>query len=251
MPVEFSVAAYRLGHSMIRNRYQWNRVFNSTGPAGPLVGGPPALSLFFLFSEVSGIPPFGPGDNPTLPSDWIADWRRMYDFSEQPGGTRHPQMNRARTIDTRLAKDLQKLPEFANAQPEDLQFLAVRNLLRGRLVGLPTGQDVAAKLGVTALTPAEVASEPHAALLEATGFDKETPLWFYILKEAEVKQGGQRLGEVGSRLVVETFHGLVNHSDHSILKEPNWKPTLGASPGKHFTMNELLLFVGDISPLGD
>ena len=88
------------------------------------------------------------GGEPTLPSDWIADWRRMYDFSET-GGTAHPQLNFTRQIDTKLANALQNLPEFANAEQEHLKFLAVRNLLRGRLVGLPTGQDVAAKLGVT------------------------------------------------------------------------------------------------------
>ena len=113
----------------------------------------------------------------------------MYDFSEQPGGVRHPQLNFTRQIDTKLANGLQNLPEFATAEQEHLKFLAARNLLRGRLVGLPTGQAVAKKLGVTALTPAEVASGPHSALIMAQGFDTQTPLWFYILKEAEVKHG--------------------------------------------------------------
>jgi hypothetical protein len=243
MPVEFSVAAYRLGHSMIRNAYQWNRVFSSTGLAGFV----PGLNLFFEFSKVSG----DLGGEPTLPSDWIADWRRMYDFSEQAGGVRHPQMNFTRQIDTNLANGLQNLPEFANAEQEHLHFLAVRNLLRGRLVGLPTGQDVAAKLGATALTPAEVAAGPQSDLLLAAGFDKKTPLWYYILKEAEVKQGGLRLGEVGSRLVAETFHGLIEGSDYSILKQANWKPTLPSSDPDHFTMNDLLLFVNEINPIGD
>ena len=211
MPVEFSVAAYRLGHSMIRNAYQWNRVFSSDGLAGFV----PQLNLFFEFSKVSG----DLGGEPTLPSDWIADWRRMYDFSEQPGGARHPQLNVTRQLDTKLAAGLSSLPEFANAEQEHLKSLAVRNLLRGRLVGLPTGQAVAGKLGVPALTPAEIASGPQSAVVLAQGFDTKTPLWFYILKEAELKQGGLRLGDVGSRLVAETFHGLVEGSDYSILKE--------------------------------
>ena len=98
MPVEFSVAAYRLGHSMIRNAYQWNRVFSSDGLAGFV----PQLTLFFEFSKVSG----DLGGEPTLPSDWIADWRRMYDFSEQPGAARHPQLNFTRQLDTKLADGL-------------------------------------------------------------------------------------------------------------------------------------------------
>jgi hypothetical protein len=248
MPIEFSVAAYRLGHSMIRNRYQWNRVFSSGGVAGFT----PPLSLFFEFSRVSGNLGELPGEpNPTLPSDWIADWRRMFDFGKQPGGTTHPQMNFTRQIDTKLANGLQTLPEFANAQEEHLKSLAVRNLLRGRLVGLPTGQEVAGKIGVPALTPAEVAAEPHSALIIANGFDQETPLWFYILKEAQEKHGGLHLGAVGSRLVVETFHGLVEGSIHSILKQQNWQPTLPAAQQTHFTMNDLLLFVNEVNPLGD
>lgn len=243
MPIEFSVAAYRMGHSLIRNAYQWNRVFSSDG----LAGFRPGLNLFFEFSKVSG----DLQGEPTLPSDWIADWRRMYDFSEQPGGVRHSQLNFTRQIDTKLADGLQNLPEFAKVEQEHLKFLAVRNLLRGRLVGLPTGQDVAEELGVPALTPVEVASGPHSALVLAQGFDTKTPLWFYILKEAEVKQGGLRLGDVGSRLIAETFHGLVEGSEHSILKEYGWSPTLPAQDPDCFTMNDLLLFVDDVNPLGD
>ena len=146
---------------------------------------------------------------------------------------------------------LHTLPEFASAPETHLKSLAVRNLLRGRLLGLPMGQDVAVQLGVTALTPAEASSGRHSALIVSLGFDTKTPLWFYILKEAEVKQGGQRLGEVGSRLVVETFHGLIEGSDHSILKQAGWKPSLPAQHADHFTMNDLLLFVDDLNPLGD
>lgn len=243
MPVEFSVAAYRLGHSMVRSSYEWNRVFSSTGSFKAA----PSLNLFFVFSRASG----DLGGEPTLPTDWIVDWRRMFDFSEQPGGTRHPQLSFARRIDTRLASDLKNLPAFANEQQPHLRSLASRNLLRGRLVGLPSGQAVAAALGVPALTPAEVASGTHASLITATGFDTATPLWFYILKEAEVRHGGAHLGAVGSRLVVETFHALIEGSTHSILKEADWKPTLPGAAGSHYTLNELLLFVNDINPLGD
>ncbi|HEX8355489.1 MAG TPA: heme peroxidase family protein [Pyrinomonadaceae bacterium] len=243
MPIEFSVAAYRTGHSLIRSRYQWNRVFSSDGVAGFV----PDLPLFFEFSKVSG----NLGGEPTLASDWIADWRRMFDFGEQPTCVRHPQLNFTRQIDTKLADALKDLPEFRLVMEPHLRFLAVRNLLRGRLVGLPTGQDVAAKLGVTPLTPAEVASGPHSATIIAQGFDRKTPLWFYVLKEAEVKHGGLRLGDVGGRLVAETFHGLVEGSEHSILKEAGWKPTLPAHRPDRFTMNDLLLFVDDLNPLGD
>jgi hypothetical protein len=245
MPVEFSVAAYRLGHSMIRGAYQWNRVFSSTGLAGFV----PTLNLFFEFSKGADVSDMQ--GSPTVPSDWIVDWRRMYDFSEQTGGVRHPQLNFTRLIDTKLVNGLQTLSEFANAEQAHLKSLASRNLLRGRLVGLPTGQDVADELDVPGLTPTEVASGPEASVVLAQGFDKKTPLWFYILKEAEVKHGGERLGPVGSFIVAETFHGLIEASDHSILKEKSWKPTLPAHDANRFTMIDLLKFVDDINPLGD
>lgn len=245
MPIEFSVAAYRLGHSMIRGAYQWNRVFNSNGK----FQGVPTLDLFFLFAKGADVSDLG--GSPSLPSDWIVDWRRMYDFSEQAGGARHPQLNFARLIDTKLVKGLQTLPEFANAPAEHLKSLAARNLLRGRLVGLPTGQDVADELGLPVLSPAEIATGNETAVVVERGFHDKTPLWYYILKEAEVKQAGERLGPVGSFLVAETFHGLIEASDHSIVKEKGWKPALPAQDPQRFTMLDLLKFVGDINPLGD
>lgn len=241
MPIEFSAAAYRLGHSMIRNRYEWNRVFSSTGRLLP------DLALFFTFSQMSGTL----GGEPTLPSDWIVDWRRMFDFGQQPGSVRHSQLNFARPIDTHLARDLRNLPQFFGADPQHLKFLPVRNLLRGRLLGLPTGQDVAAKLAVTPLTSAEVAAGTNAQIITDHGFDQQTPLWFYVLKEAEVRHAGQHLGEVGSRLVVETFQGLIEGSEHSIFLDSKWKPTLPSQDADHFSMNDLLLFINDLNPIGD
>jgi len=242
MPVEFSVAAYRLGHSMIRNTYRWNRVFNSGGPSGLN----PPLSLLFEFSRVSG----NLGGEDTLPSDWIADWNRLYDFSERPGGARHPQLNSARLIDANLANDLKNLPQFQMVQEEHLKFLAVRNLLRGRLLNLPTGQTIADALGTPALAPMEVASGGQGELVASMEFAEKTPLWFYILKEAEVQRGGESLGVVGSRLVVETFHALIEASQHSILKEPGWQPTLPAVDPTRFKMTDLLSFVNDLDPIG-
>lgn len=79
MPIEFSVAAFRLGHSMVREEYEWNRVFNSG--QGPGVLAPATLRLIFVFSATSGnFQPFPPDDdNPDagrserLPTNWVAD----------------------------------------------------------------------------------------------------------------------------------------------------------------------------------
>ena len=56
---------------------------------------------------------------------------------------------------------------------------------------------------------------------------------------------------LGSRLVAETFHGLVAGSDHSILAQPGWKSSLTAAPADKYTMVDLLTFVDDVNPLGD
>lgn len=235
MPVEFSVAAYRFGHSMIRDEYNWNRNF-------------PAASLGLLFN-FSG----GSGDMlgfPTLPSNWPVDWRRMHDFSHVADIAPAPALNHTRSIDTGVAIPLKTLPGL-NGEGHKAA-LAVRNLLRGRLIGLPTGQAVAEAIGVPVLTAAQVSQGPHAALVQQHGFDTQTPLWYYILKEAEVFNEGQRLGPVGSTLLAETFVGLIEGSRYSVLAESNryWRPTLpGVRPGQ-FTLVDLLLLVGDLNPLG-
>ncbi len=243
MPVEFSVAAYRFGHSMIRNRYEWNRIFSSTGSEA--TGG--TLLLLFQFSAVSG----DLGGLPTLPTNWIIDWTRFYDFSDVAGINNNVLSNKTHLISPSLALGLSDLPEFKNEDEPHKRSLAIRNLLRGRLLNLPSGQDIAQAIGVTPLTPNEVKMGEHADILESNNFLEQTPLWYYILKEAQVQHGGQRLGQVGSRIVIETFHGLVEVSRHSILQEENWSPNLPATKESHYTMADLLAYVGDVNPLGN
>ncbi|MEM8950798.1 MAG: heme peroxidase family protein, partial [Pseudomonadota bacterium] len=249
MPVEFSVAAYRLGHTMVRNTYEWNRVFSTGSPFLPKA----TLINLFQFSEVSGnLSPSSPnGDGfPRLPANWPVDWRRMHDLGAADPVHSHDQLNFARPLNTVLAAKLGDLEEFRSVPEVALRNLAVRNLLRGAQLGLATGQDIAAKIGATVLSQAELTSGPHGGIVSDKGFDTRTPLWFYVLKEAEVQQGGQRLGDVGSTIVAETFHGLIAHSEDSIFDEPGWTPSL--KPGANsYTMADMLIYVDDINPLGE
>ena len=250
MPVEFSVAAYRIGHTMVRNSYEWNRVFRTGGRAGP-----GTLTLLFQFSELSGnLSPDPDGEGfERLPANWVADWRRLHDLGAVDPALAHDDLNFARPLNTVLATALGDLVEFQKQGiPEAaLRNLAVRNLLRGAQLGLATGQDVAAKIGATALTPAELTSGPHGSIVGDMGFDSRTPLWFYVLKEAEVQHGGKHLGDVGSTIVAETFHGLIAHSEDSIFQETDWKPSLPSVNPDKFTMADMLVYVDDINPLGD
>ena len=81
---------------------------------------------------------------------------------------------------------------------------------------------------------------------------ERTPLWFYVLREAELNGG--RLDGVGARIVAETFHRAIEGSRFSILRHPDFHPTHGRDAST-FEMTDLLFFAfagkkKGLNPLG-
>jgi hypothetical protein len=246
MPIEFSIAGFRLGHAMVRAAYNWNKIFDNGGGT---------LDLLFTFSATGG----NLGFDTRLASIWIADFRRLYDFGEanKPALTvPASKFNRAMRIDTRMVDPLQHLPPQTIGLPNNAGFndvrrnLAFRNLTRAKMVKLATGQQMATFLknkgvNVTKLTKAQLRDGNNGAdLSDMTAAQREsvltnTPLWFYILREAELNGG--KMSGVGARIVAETFHRAMEGSEHSIVRDTAFSPSLGPSSNK-FRMVDLLLF---------
>jgi hypothetical protein len=173
----------------------------------------------------------------------FVDWRTFFDAGDTPdklvkdlGASPKPK----KLIDTKLSSPLFDLPF---GPPNDPQTLAQRNLLRHLTFSLPSGQRVAEEMGIELLSPKDLEDTPTSDDVKRMGFDKQTPLWFYILKESKVKAEGRTLGPVGGRIVAEVFIGILQGDPMSYLqKEPNWKPTLGQN--QDFRMADLLTVAG-------
>jgi hypothetical protein len=219
MPVEFSGAAYRYGHSQVREAYDLNeaildiRVFADADKPDPL-------------EHLGGFR--------RLPAAWTVDWSFFFKTA-----SRKPQLSRK--IDSRLSPTLFRLPIGLDA---GRHALAQLNLRRGRALGLPSGQDVAGAMGVPALTGSALGLD--AVDLPAAGKTRlkaATPLWYYLLREAEAG-GGEQLGAAGATIVAEVLVGLLQGDPLSYARRrPDWKPELPGATAGDFTMADLAKFM--------
>ena len=152
MPIEFSVAAYRLGHSMIRAEYSWNVNFPDA-----------TLDQLFDFSGLSG----DLGGGTRLPNIWIADFRRLFKFERADLVVPTGKFNRAMRVDTKLVSPLRQLRV---PDPDPRKNLAFRNLTRANMVKLATGQQMLIFLrskgvSLTRLTTAQIRDGSNGATL--------------------------------------------------------------------------------------
>jgi len=206
IPLEFADAAYRFGHSQMRDSYQLQ-------PGGP---------AHKLMPDLMGFRP--------TPADRVIHWPLMLDVPGQPPA------QRAKSIDGCLPDSLIHLPLDITGAVDDADesSLAVRDLLRGTATSLPSGEAIARQVGETPLTPDETG-------LAGLGGRGETPLWYYILREAAVREDGERLGPVGALIVGEVLLGVLDGDPSSQrCAAQDWRPTLpGREPGR-FTLADLL-----------
>ncbi|MDA0174169.1 hypothetical protein OJ998_34025 [Solirubrobacter taibaiensis] len=227
IPVEFQSAAYRFGHSQVRPSYRMN-----------FTGGPDGGQRFAFVFDPSQITAADPSDmqGGIAGAGRHIGWPTFFNF----GGDRAQWVRPNKTIDTKLSTPLFHLPPKTVRGPEDVLALAQRNLLRHLTWSLPSGQAIAKKLGLPVLSTDQLADVGRVY----APFAKSTPLWFYVLREAELLGAGKRLGPLGGLLVGGTLIGLLLADPSGYLNAaPGWKPTLGSTPGK-FGMSDLLDYAG-------
>lgn len=231
LPIEFTQAAFRFGHSLVQPQYEINCWIG-------------LVRLRDLVRKKQ--------NDGSLPANRVVDWDR---FTRAGGGN----ANFAENIAPLISEDMFNLPaaavpiEFKTPPPP----LPEMTLLRGSRIGLPSGQEACRAAGVPAVSKTQIGfDDEENKFLRGRGLNERTPLWYYILSEAELLgirrfHGGECLGPLGSRIVAEVLLGVMNADpDHYLNVDPNWKPLTAVfggtrEPRRIDTLRKLIAFAKD------
>jgi Animal haem peroxidase len=231
IPVEFQGAVFRFGHSMVRPSYRAN--FTS-------LDGQPFFAMLFDPAQENNRDPDDLRGGFRAPRRFVG-WQTFFDFGD--GNVRPNKL-----IDATISTPLFDIPlaAIATLSPpaEPPTSLPQRNLLRHVTWQLPSGQSIARHMKVPALSREDLKELKDLG----NNLDESTPLWYYVLKEAEFMEKGLRLGPVGGRIVGEVIIGLLQLDRLSFLSdEPRWRPILPQRNGQvtgDFQMVDFLTFAG-------
>ena len=231
IPVEFQGAAYRMGHSMVRPSYRAN--FNGIRGSDPAAVGEPFFGMIF---DPAGEGQADPVDlrGFTRAARRFIGWQTFFKFDDTS-------FRPNKRIDTTISTALFTLPvKTIPGDQVNPVSLPQRNLLRHLTWAIPSGQAIAADIRATPLTATDLAE------LQPLGLAESTPLWYYVLKEAQLQHDGLQLGDVGADIVGRVFVAMLALDRNSYLAEnPRWRPTLPNRAGNvtgRFTIADLLAF---------
>ncbi|MEM9439744.1 MAG: peroxidase family protein [Pseudomonadota bacterium] len=252
VPVEFSAAAFRFGHSIVRGRYTLNDNEGSD-----------RVRLFPLSPKELERSLIG---HRAIPKERQIDWDRFFDFETSIQGDLDDDEDQfrglqvSRKIDRFLARPMLRIPEFlmlGRPVPEhlleeqlipdrDVLSLASLNLQRGKALRLPSGQAVAAQMGEKPLSNEDMGLCVDMQSCSEWGYkwqdgSNDAPLFLYILEESRLQGGGEKLGAVGGRIVAEVMIGLMRADPTSIMNKNFVSPLTGTS---NYTMADMIYHAG-------
>jgi hypothetical protein len=236
VPMEFTTAAFRFGHSMVGRSYDFNANFGHGGK----ISDEAKLEDLLAFTSKGKMKQPGPNAL-QLPDHWVIDWDRMT-LPPKPALADEDALGGAEKIDLSLTNVM--LNAAGDATVDGHGSIVFRNLLRGFHRRIPFGQVLAKACGVdpgnleralaAKLAEPDVVFAEFYGMIQQYGMHEDTPAWLYFLLEAQLLEQGERVGPTASQIIADTIVGLMLQNPASVLRHNggNWHPRDSVLKGK-------------------